>query len=181
MKIYTRSGDQGETSLFGGRRVAKHDQRLAVYGTIDELNSALGVVRALDVPEEIDQAVARIQHELFALGAELATPDASDSREGQLADRHVDRLEADIDRWEADLPPLKQFILPGGSRSGATLHVARCICRRAERDLAALAAAETVRGVVLRYVNRLSDLLFVMARTASQAAGVAETPWDQQI
>lgn len=182
MKIYTRTGDQGTTSLFGGSRVAKCDMRIAAYGTIDELNAALGIVRAMTPPANVDKIVARLQGQLFQLGAELASPVAETDHAEKLANTtlqqsDVDELERAIDTCESGLPPLKAFILPGGTPVAAQLHLARCVCRRAEREIVALAENASVRETALKYVNRAGDLLFVLARAANAAAGVAETEW----
>jgi cob(I)alamin adenosyltransferase len=177
MKIYTRTGDDGTTGLLGGGRVAKSEQRLAAFGTIDEFNAVLGVARAADLLPRCGEILLRLQGELFHLGAELATPpDARSTAEG-LQDEDVAALEAEIDALEKDLPPLKAFILPSGSPAAAALHLARCVCRRAERELVTLAEQEPVRPLVLQYVNRLSDLLFVMARTANSEAHVEDVEW----
>jgi cob(I)alamin adenosyltransferase len=178
MKIYTKTGDTGETSLFGGRRVRKSDPRVAAYGDVDELNAQLGVARAIGVDNQIDAALLQLQRDLFALGAQLADPGekiASHVSKAVLRDSDVVRLEALIDELEAGLPPLRQFILAGGSACGAALHVARAICRRAERGMVVVEPA--VEPVLLKYINRLSDLLFVLARTVNHRAGAAETPW----
>jgi cob(I)alamin adenosyltransferase len=178
MKIYTKTGDTGETSLFGGRRVRKSDPRVAAYGDVDELNAQLGVARASGADIEVDAALLQLQRDLFALGAQLADPGekiASHVSKAALRDSDVARLEALIDVLEAGLPPLRHFILAGGSTCGAALHVARAICRRAERCMAALEPA--VDPVLLKYINRLSDLLFVLARTVNHRAGAVETPW----
>lgn len=178
MKIYTKTGDAGETSLLGGRRVRKSDPRVAAYGDVDELNAQLGVARASGADTETDAALLQLQRDLFALGAQLADPGekiASHVSKAVLRDSDVARLEALIDVLEAALPPLRHFILAGGSTCGAALHVARAICRRAERGIAALEPA--VDPVLLKYINRLSDLLFVLARTVNHRAGAVETPW----
>lgn len=178
MKIYTKTGDAGETSLFGGVRVRKCDARVGAYGDVDELNAQLGVARANCADNEIDAVLVQLQRDLFALGAQLADPGeriASNVSKAVLRESDVVRLEALIDTLEADLPPLRQFILAGGSACGATLHVARAVCRRAERGMVAL--EPPVDPVLLKYINRLSDLLFVLARTANHRAGAAETPW----
>jgi cob(I)alamin adenosyltransferase len=179
MKIYTRTGDAGTTGLSGGVRVSKHDQRIAAYGAVDELNAFLGLCRAAGAPAEIEAVVGRLQHEMFALGAELASPTGTVSGVALLSDESVQRLEREIDRFEQDLAPLRQFILPGGTPAAAALHAARCVCRRAERELVALSEAAPVRDVLLTYVNRASDLLFVVARWCNHAAGVADTPWQK--
>jgi len=178
MKIYTKTGDTGETSLFGGLRVRKSDARVAAYGDVDELNAHLGVARAIGADAEIDGALLQLQRDLFALGAQLADPGekiASHVSKAILRDGDVVRLEELIDKLEAGLPPLRKFILAGGSGCGATLHVARAVCRRAERGMVALEPA--VDPVLLKYINRLSDLLFVLARTVNHRAGAVETPW----
>lgn len=179
MKIYTRTGDAGTTGLGGGGRVAKHDPRIDAYGTLDEFNAALGVARAEPLSPEVDSALALMQHDLFALGAELASPAGPAAGMKPVAAESVARLERTIDELEARLPALRHFILPGGARGAAALHAARCVCRRAERELTALAAQAPVRDVVLQYVNRASDLLFVAARRCNQAAGVGDVPWEK--
>jgi cob(I)alamin adenosyltransferase len=178
MKIYTRTGDAGETSLFGGLRVSKGDPRVAAYGDVDELNAQLGFARANTDDAEIDAELLQLQRDLFALGAQLADPAekiASHVSKAVLRDGDVRRLEQLIDRLDAELPPLRHFILAGGSPCGAALHVARAVCRRAERGMVVLEPA--VDPVLLQYINRLSDLLFVLARTVNQRAGAPETPW----
>jgi cob(I)alamin adenosyltransferase len=178
MKIYTRTGDFGETSLVGGSRVRKDDPRVAAYGEVDELNACLGFARALGLDADIDADVLRLQRDLFALGAQLADPSerlGAKVVKAVVGDGDVSRLEEMIDRLEASLPPLRHFILAGGSRSGAALHLARTVCRRAERRMVAL--QPPVDPVLLRYVNRLSDLLFVLARVVNQRAGASETEW----
>jgi cob(I)alamin adenosyltransferase len=174
-RIYTRGGDDGETSLGDGRRISKAAPRIAAYGTVDELNAQLGVVRTLALPAGWDAWIARIQNELFDLGADLAVPeeerpDRSSSRErGRLRvePSQVEWLEARCDEVNEGLPPLTSFILPGGTPLAAQLHVARTVCRRAERDIVALAAEEPLNPVARAYVNRLSDLLFILARAAN--------------
>ncbi len=178
MKIYTRTWDAGETSLLGGRRVSKADPRVDAYGEVDELNAWVGLARASGVPSDLDEALEAIQRDLFALGAQLADPGARVApRVGKAAigGAAVGRLEATIDRLEAELPPLSAFILAGGSPSGAALHVSRAVCRRAERRMVALDPAPDPQ--LLRYVNRLSDLLFGMARGVNQRAGAPEVEW----
>jgi len=178
VKIYTRTGDTGDTSLVGGTRVRKSDPRVDAYGDIDELNAWLGLARASSSDRELDDELARVQRDLFALGAQLADP--ADKIAGRIAkaalgDDDVARLERLIDRGEAELPPLKRFILAGGSPAGAALHVARTVCRRAERRMVSL--QPPVDAALLRYVNRLSDLLFVFARVVNHRAGSVETEW----
>lgn len=188
MKIYTKTGDAGQTGLFGGGRVSKDHARITAYGTLDELNAAIGVARAeadrIDWSDEtardrIDAILGEAQNRLFDLGAELATPDPENRSLAVLDERHVAALEEAIDHHEASLPPLRNFILPGGTAAAAQLHLARCVCRRAERGLVTLAGQEPIRELPLVYVNRLSDLLFVLARAANQAAGGVDTPWEK--
>lgn len=179
MKIYTKTGDQGQTGLFGGARVSKAEARVEAYGDVDELNSVLGVARAHTVDIRLGALLHELQTQLFSLGAELAcTPGKKlDLGVALLGDEEVERMEQAIDAFDADLPALKNFVLPGGSSEAAFLHLARTTCRRAERRLVALAASETVRPELLRYLNRLSDLLFVMARHANFRAKVPDVPW----
>jgi cob(I)alamin adenosyltransferase len=177
-RIYTRTGDAGETGLFGGQRVSKSDLRVSAYGTVDELNALLGVVRAAGPGSEIDAVLDRVQHHLFDLGAELATPAGSPAaaRVPRVAAGWVEVLERDIDRFDAALPSLRAFILPGGTPVAALLHLARTVARRAEREIVALGAREPLNPEVLKFANRLSDLLFVLARTANLAGG-SEVAW----
>jgi cob(I)alamin adenosyltransferase len=178
VKIYTRTGDSGETSLFGGVRVRKDAPRVDAYGEVDELNAWLGFVRAHSLGPDVDAEVVHIQRDLFALGAQLADPGEKLSprkTKAIVGDTDIERLEQTIDRFENTLTPLRNFILAGGSPAGAALHVARTVCRRAERRMVAL--QPPVDPVLLRYVNRLSDLLFVLARAVNHRAGVAETEW----
>ena len=175
-KIYTRGGDAGQTSLGDGSRVSKLDLRLAAYGTVDELNSALGVVLAGDPPDEARAVLVRVQNELFDVGADLSVPVG---REGRLrvAQSQIDRLEADCDRFNARLPELRSFVLPGGTPEAAGLHVARTVCRRAERETLRAAQEHDLDPLTGVYLNRLSDLLFVLARAANAAAGQDEPLW----
>ena len=173
-KIYTRGGDQGETSLGGGSRVAKHDARVEAYGTVDEANAVIGLVRveiarAGADERDLDAALSRIQNDLFDLGADLCTPEDGRRAEGALriAASQVERLETEIDKINERLAPLGSFILPGGSPSAAQLHLARTVARRAERCVTELAQSETVNMEAVKYLNRLSDLLFVMSRAAN--------------
>ena len=178
MKIYTKTGDHGETSLFDNTRVSKADDRVDAYGEIDELNAALGVARAAGLDADLTGVLEQIQQELFAIGARLADPSqriSSRVTKADLVDEQVTRLESIIDRLEEELPPLRRFILPGGSSAGAQLHLARTVCRRAERRVVSLPTP--VDPVVVVYLNRLSDLLFVMARAANHRAGARETEW----
>jgi cob(I)alamin adenosyltransferase len=179
VKIYTKTGDSGETSLFDNTRVLKSDPRVDAYGEVDELNAALGVVRAAGVDRDVAASLDQIQKDLFALGARLADPSARIAdrvTKAAVTDADIERLEQTIDRLEAGLPPLRRFILPGGSKAGAALHLARTICRRAERRVVALGGAQ-VEPVVVVYLNRLSDLLFVMARAVNHRAAAPETEW----
>lgn len=171
MKIYTKRGDTGETGLLGGDRVPKDHFRIQAYGTVDELNAALGLISAPEL------SLTRIQGELFQLGAELATPRGKALSMATLGAPEVQKLEAEIDAMEKKLPPLTQFILPGGVLPAAQLHVARTICRRAEREMVVLHRAEPLRPVVLEYMNRLSDYLFVASRFLNHRVGVSDVVW----
>jgi len=180
VKIYTRGGDQGQTGLSDGSRVRKDDPRVAAYGEVDELSAVIGQVRAQAGPSELDTLLADVQRDLFAIGAQLADPGATVAgrkAKAAVGAPHVERLEQAIDAREKDLPPLRAFILPGGSPLGALLHLARTVCRRGERSVVALAAAQPVDPVILSYLNRLSDLLFVLARHENQTRGVSEDVW----
>lgn len=178
MKIYTKTGDSGETGLFGGGRVSKDHPRVDAYGAVDELNAALGLAACAVDQEDLRRALESVQSELFVLGADLATPDGVQSTAVvRLEDHHVTALEHQIDAWEAALPPLTSFILPGGTEAAARLHLARTICRRAERRVTALGHQEHLGELPVRYLNRLSDWLFVLARTANARAGVPDRPW----
>ena len=179
MKIYTKTGDDGRTGLFRGPRVSKDDARIEAYGTVDELNSTIGLVRAEALPGNLDAVLLRVQHELFQLGAELATANAEAQAVDVLGGPHIHWLEARIDEFEEGLEPLREFIVPAGVRASALLHQARTVCRRAERRLVTLAnlSTESVRSDLVIYLNRLSDLLFVMARTANRGAGVGDVAW----
>ena len=173
-KIYTRTGDDGTTGLADGARVAKTDVRVEAFGAVDETNSALGVLLAEPMPADIRASLARIQHELFEIGAELALPGYV-----KIAPEHVARLEQELDGFNAALPPLKEFVLPGGNRAAAACHVARTVCRRAERRAWAAAADHALNAELLRYLNRLSDLLFVIARRLARLDGGSETLWQR--
>ncbi|HIC89465.1 MAG TPA: cob(I)yrinic acid a,c-diamide adenosyltransferase [Anaerolineae bacterium] len=179
MKIYTRTGDHGTTSLFGGRRVDKDDLQVEAYGCVDELNAALGLARALGVDEEVNRLLDRVQNELFNLGADLATPweEAKTRRVVRITATEVAALEQDIDRLDQELPPLTTFILPRGATAGAMLHLARSICRRAERRVVALSHERPLNQQALIYLNRLSDWLFVLARIVNARAGQMEAMW----
>jgi cob(I)alamin adenosyltransferase len=180
-RIYTRTGDRGETSLFGGRRVPKDDLRVAAYGSVDELNAAIGMARAAGPGPEIDAVLEWVQHRLFDLGGELATPpDAAQSTTAaapRVEAGWVQALEVEIDRFDDRLPPLRQFILPGGTPAAASLHLARTVARRAERDVIHLAGREPTNPELVKFLNRLSDLLFVLARAANFAAGQPDVVW----
>jgi cob(I)alamin adenosyltransferase len=179
MKIYTKTGDSGETSLFDNTRVSKADARVDAYGEVDEVNACLGAARAAGVDDEISALIESLQKDLFALGARLADPSsriAPRVEKAAITDATVQRLEQAIDRLEETLPPLRRFILPGGSSAGALLHLARTVCRRAERRVIALGAG-AVDPIIIVYLNRLSDLLFVMARAVNRRSGVPETEW----
>jgi len=180
VKIYTKTGDEGETSLFGGMRVPKDDSRVRAYGDVDELNAALGLAMAL---EPADSALASIQRDLFTIGAELATPDPAKlgkavNRSGAaIGGSDVAALEDLIDQHEAQLTPLKNFILPGGTPKAAAFHLARTICRRAERSVVTLSHHQKINPAMVHYLNRLSDLLFVMARATNAQAGKPDVAW----
>ena len=179
MKIYTRTGDGGETGLFDGTRVSKADARVEAYGEIDELNATLGLARAAGVDGDVDDVIVAMQRHLHALGARLADPAhriAPRVTKVDIGEAEVARLESAIDRYEGELPPLAHFILSGGSPAGAALHLARTVCRRAERRVVGL-GSEAVEPVAVVYLNRLSDLLFVLARAVNHRAGVPETEW----
>jgi cob(I)alamin adenosyltransferase len=175
-KIYTRGGDKGQTSLGDGSRVSKLDGRIEAFGAVDELNAALGVVLAGDLPSELREVLVRVQNELFDLGADLSVPAGVEGRL-RVEQSLVDRLERDCDRFNAELPELRSFVLPGGTEAAARLHVARTLCRRAERDALRAAAGQELGPLVVVYLNRLSDLLFILARAANALAGVGEPLW----
>ena len=180
VKIYTKRGDGGETDLFGGERVVKDSSRVEAYGTVDELNSFVGVAAAASSQTDLVELLQRIQGTLFAVGASLATPGAMPVEMSvEIGEPEVAELETAIDRLEGELEPLRHFVIPGGTPSAAALQVARSVCRRAERSVVRLDAAEPLGGGVVRYLNRLSDLLFVMARVENRRAGVEETVWDE--
>ena len=177
MKIYTKKGDAGKTELFGGTPVSKSDQRLKTYGVFDELNSVLGLALTETLPPGTKDQILQIQDDLFCLGAELATPPGTKTSCRTILDREIEVLEREIDQMESELKPIKSFILPGGTRPAALFHLARTVCRRGERELATLNETSALRGEVLRYVNRLSDYLFVVARFMNQKAGVSDSLW----
>lgn len=174
-RIYTRGGDKGKTSLGDGARVAKHDRRVAAYGAVDEANAAIGVART-EASGETDEMLRRIQNDLFDLGADLCRPATEDDGALRIGQGHVDRLEAEIDRVNAALSALDSFVLPGGTALAAQLHLARTVTRRAEREITALAEAEPVNPLAVRYINRLSDHLFVLSRQANDG-GAADVLW----
>lgn len=184
MKIYTRTGDEGTTALFGGERVPKTHPRIRAYGTVDETNSYIGLARAHlgrhDETAEADRILADVQRDLFVLGADLATPHGSKAKAPRITPEHVERLENEIDRLEVDLEPLKRFILPSGSPAGSTLHVARTVCRRAERLVLEASVGEAVSERAAVYLNRLSDLLFVAARWTNMREGIPEDAWEPE-
>ena len=175
-RIYTRGGDAGETSLGDGSRVSKLDPRIAAYGAVDELNAALGVVLAGECPDELREVLTRVQNELFDVGADLSVPLEVEGRL-RVEQALVDRLEQDCDRFNADLPELRSFVLPGGTEAAARLHVARTVCRRVEREVLAASRRVELDPLALVYLNRLSDLLFILARAANAAAGREEPLW----
>ncbi len=178
-RAYTRTGDKGDTGLFGGPRVSKASPRIEAYGCIDELNSFIGLARSFADERDIDQILKQVQDDLFALGADLATPLKAKvaKKIPRITRDDTSRLEAIADRLDKELQPLKTFILPTGSRFATHLHVARAVCRRAERKIVALSSRETINPEIIPYVNRLSSLLFVMARAANKRSGNIEIPW----
>ena len=181
-KVYTRTGDDGTTSLGGGQRVGKDAPRIEAYGTVDELNSVLGAALAVGVNETIEGPLHTIQNELFHLGSDLCILEEDKARMAvpHIEEKHVTALERLMDRLSEELPPLENFVLPGGTPGAAHLHVARTVCRRAERLLVALAHAEPVGAWTIRYLNRLSDALFVMARHENRRRGVPDVLWDSR-
>jgi cob(I)alamin adenosyltransferase len=180
MKIYTKTGDTGETGLFGGGRVSKTHPRVEAYGDVDELNAAIGLARAIELMPRIDEVLVPLQRDLFAIGALLATPDREKMKKqldkASIDERRISDLEHAIDDGDRELEPLKSFIIPGGTPKAAALHVARTVCRRAERRVIAL-ADEEIPKIVVVYLNRLSDLLFTLARVANKRAGAGEVTW----
>jgi len=174
-QIATRTGDDGTTGLGDGKRVAKDSARVAAYGTVDELNSAIGVVLAQEIPAPVRETLTQVQHDLFDLGGELCIPGMA-----MVDDADVERLETTLDGFNADLPALKDFILPGGGMAAACCHLARTVCRRAEREVVTLSRSEAVRPEAVRYLNRLSDLLFVLSRVLARASGHGEVLWQHE-
>jgi cob(I)alamin adenosyltransferase len=179
-KIYTRTGDAGDTGLFGGGRVPKTHPRVEAYGDVDELNASIGLARVIEVLPRIDEVLVPLQRDLFAIGALLATPDRDKMKKqlekARIDERRIDELERAIDEGDRELEPLKSFIVPGGTPKAAALHVARTVCRRAERRVVAL-TDEEIPPIVVVYLNRLSDLLFTLARVANRRAGAGEVTW----
>jgi cob(I)alamin adenosyltransferase len=182
MKIYTKTGDSGDTSLFGGKRVPKSTLRIDTFGTVDELNAQLGIVRALKPYSDMEGFLEQIQNQLFVLGADLATPfDSAPATVKRIQEKEIQFLEETIDRMDGQMEPLKSFILHGGTQVSAQLHVARTVCRRAERLVDALARKEEIGELPLIYLNRLADLLFVAARYANMLSGREETKWNNRL
>lgn len=180
MKIYTRTGDAGDTGLFGGGRVSKTHPRVEAYGDVDELNASIGMARAIELMPRVDEVLVPVQRDLFAIGALLATPDREKMKrhldKASIDDGRISALEQAIDDCDRELEPLKAFIVPGGTPKAAALHVARTVCRRAERRVIAL-TEEEIPSIVIVYLNRLSDLLFTLARVANRRAGAGEVTW----
>ena len=174
-RIYTRTGDDGSTGLGDGSRVSKDSARVAAYGTVDEANSAIGLVLACEIPDDIRASLVAVQHQMFDLGGELCIPGHA-----AIFDADIERLETTLDGYNANLPPLKDFILPGGGLAAAHCHLARTVCRRAEREVVTLSRHDSVRPEAVRYLNRLSDLLFVLARVLARASGHGETLWNHE-
>ena len=181
MKIYTKTGDTGHTGLFGGSRVPKDDPRVEAYGDVDELNAVIGMARAVELMPRVDELLVPVQRDLFAIGALLATPDrekmAQHLQKARIDERRIAELEQAIDDAESELEPLRAFILPGGTPKAAALHVARTVCRRAERHVVRLQHAVELPALAVIYLNRLSDLLFTLARLANRRAGAGEVTW----
>jgi len=181
LRIYTRTGDEGETGLFGGGRVEKHHPRVEAYGEVDELNACLGLARSIEMMPRIDEVLVPVQRDLFAIGALLATPDrekmAQHLEKARIDDERIAQLEQAIDDAESELEPLRAFIVPGGTPKAAALHVARTVCRRAERHVVRLQHSVELPELTVIYLNRLSDLLFTLARLANKRAGAGEVTW----
>lgn len=181
MKIYTKTGDTGQTGLFGGGRVSKDDPRVEAYGDVDELNACLGVARAIEILPRIDEVLVPVQRDLFSLGALLATPDRAKMHDhlakAQIDDARIAELEHQIDACDRELEPLRAFVIPGGTGKSAALHVARTVCRRAERRVIHLQKEVEIPQIVVVYLNRLSDLLFTLARVANTRGGAGEVTW----
>ena len=181
MKIYTKTGDEGMTGLFAGPRVLKDDVRIEAYGTVDELNATIGLVRAESLTDDIDQLLAMIQNALFAVGAELATPEPEQHGTHMIEQSQIEVLENAIDKYDSELPPLTNFILPAGSRATASMHLARGVCRRAERRVVTLGSQpdQTISSDLVVYLNRLGDLLFVLCRVITAKEGGTDVPWEK--
>ena len=177
MKIYTKKGDNGNTSLFGGQTVSKSALRIESYGTVDELNSILGVVRSFNVSKSVDEWLNKVQHQLFVLGADLATSQNNNTRINRISQDEIDFLEITIDQMDEELPPLKNFILPGGTSAAASIHHARTVCRRAERLTVACAMEVELSELTVKYLNRLSDFLFMLGRYENFKSGKKDTLW----
>lgn len=177
MKIYTKKGDQGNTSLFGGTRVPKSSARIEAYGTVDELNSVVGLAASYSLSDKGTQWIKKVQEQLFVLGADLATPPSSKTRINRIDEQAIIFLENAIDKMEEKLEPLKNFILPGGSQQGATLHMARTVCRRAERAAVTCSEQDEISELTIKFLNRLSDFFFVLARYENKQAGKPEENW----
>lgn len=177
MKIYTKKGDKGQTSLYGGQTVPKNSSRIAAYGTVDELNSVLGMAISYTPSTKTTEYLNTVQEQLFVLGADLATPFSKEVRISRISDEEITILEMAIDEMEDQLPPLKNFILPGGTQAGATIHFARTVCRRAERKAVECSNEEVLSSQSIIYLNRLSDFLFVLGRFENHISGKEETPW----
>jgi len=181
MKIYTKTGDKGDTGLFGGGRVPKNHPRVEAYGDVDELNAAIGLARSIELMPRVDEVLVPIQRDLFAIGALLATPDREKMRQhlakARIDDERIEQLEHAIDDGDRELEPLKAFIIPGGTPKAAALHVARTVCRRAERRVVELQGDTEIPELAVIYLNRLSDLLFTLARVANRRAGAGEVTW----
>lgn len=177
MKIYTKKGDSGDTSLFGGERVSKSSERIDAYGTVDELNSFVGLAASYELSDKGTEYIRKVQEMLFILGADLATPPSKKARINRITEEDIRFLEEAIDELEEELETLKNFILPGGSQSGATLHIARTVCRRAERATVQCKETDDISDVALKFLNRLSDFFFVLARYENKQAGVREEVW----
>jgi cob(I)alamin adenosyltransferase len=182
VKIYTKTGDKGETGLFGGERVKKDNSRISAYGDVDELNAFVGLVRSAKPDAAVDAVLKSIQNDLFDLGAVLATPEPKrlEGKGNFLGTREIENLEKEIDRMDKDLVPLNTFILPGGSELAARLHAARTICRRAERNVVSLSSRESIGGEIVAYLNRLSDYFFVLARWVNFKQGIADVEWSKK-
>ncbi len=177
MKIYTKKGDSGNTSLYGGQQVSKTSSRIAAYGTVDELNSVLGMVISQQPSTKTLGYLNTVQEQLFVLGADLATPISKEVRINRISEDEISFLEQTIDEMEEELPPLKNFILPGGTKAGAAIHFARTVCRRAERKAVECSTEEELSDQSIIYLNRLSDFLFVLGRFENHSSGIEETPW----